>query len=78
MLYHREALARPNIVPQAACPGRASTFVPPPFTLNAIGLVHSLSGKWLELLKQIAPGTVRAATLWDPTRGAGSGLFAAI
>jgi ABC-type uncharacterized transport system substrate-binding protein len=48
---------------------------------NATGFMtfeYSLSGKWLELLKQIAPGTTRAAILRDPTQGAGTGLFAAI
>jgi putative ABC transport system substrate-binding protein len=39
---------------------------------------YSLSGKWLELLKQIAPGTTRAAVFRDPTQGAGTGLFAAV
>jgi putative ABC transport system substrate-binding protein len=48
---------------------------------NATGFMtfeYSMSGKWLELLKQIAPGTTRAAVLRDPTQGAGTGLFAAI
>jgi len=34
--------------------------------------------KWLELLKQIAPGVTRVAVLRDPTQGAGLSLFAAI
>jgi putative ABC transport system substrate-binding protein len=48
---------------------------------NATGFMtfeYSMSGKWLELLKQIAPDTTRAAVLRDPTQGAGTGLFAAI
>jgi hypothetical protein len=28
---------------------------------------YSISGKWLELLKQIAPGVTRVAVLGDPT-----------
>jgi ABC-type uncharacterized transport system substrate-binding protein len=35
---------------------------------NATGFMqfeYSLSGKWLELLKQIAPGVTRTAVLWD-------------
>ncbi len=36
------------------------------------------SGKWLELLKQIAPGVTRAAVLRDPADPAGIGQFAAI
>jgi putative tryptophan/tyrosine transport system substrate-binding protein len=38
---------------------------------------YTLSGKWLELLKQIAPSVTRAAVLRDP-QGAGSSLFASI
>ena len=48
---------------------------------NATGFMtfeYSLSGKWLELLKQIAPNTTRAAVLRDSTQGAGTGLFAVI
>jgi putative ABC transport system substrate-binding protein len=48
---------------------------------NATGFVqfeYSLSGKWLELLKQIVPGLTRAAVLRDPTLAAGIGQFAAI
>jgi putative ABC transport system substrate-binding protein len=37
-----------------------------------------MSGKWLELLKQIAPGMTRAAVLRDPSITAGVGQFAAI
>jgi putative tryptophan/tyrosine transport system substrate-binding protein len=47
-------------------------------TTGFMTLEYSLSGKWLELLKQIAPDTTRAAILRDPTQGAGTGLFAAI
>src|SRR5262245_27483533 len=38
---------------------------------NATGFMifeYSLSGKWLELLKQIAPGVTRAAVFRDPTQ----------
>ena len=35
----------------------------------------SLSGKWLELLKQIAPDVTRVAVLRDPAISAGIGLF---
>jgi putative tryptophan/tyrosine transport system substrate-binding protein len=38
----------------------------------------SLAGKWLELLKQIAPGTTRAAILRDPSIATGIGQFAVI
>jgi putative tryptophan/tyrosine transport system substrate-binding protein len=39
---------------------------------------YSLSGKWLELLKQIAPNVTRAAVLRDPAITAGIGQFAVI
>src|SRR6516225_1978833 len=39
---------------------------------------YSLSGKWLELLKQIAPGVTRAAVIRDPSAPAGIGQFAVI
>ncbi len=48
---------------------------------NATGFTqfeYSLSAKWLELLKQIAPGVTRAAVLRDPAITAGIGQFAVI
>jgi len=48
---------------------------------NATGFLqfeYSLSGKWLELLKQIAPRVTRGAILRDPTVPAGTGQFGAI
>ena len=39
---------------------------------------YSLSGKWLELLKEIAPSVTRAAVLRDPDSRAGIGQFSAI
>ena len=39
---------------------------------------YGMSGKWLELLKEIAPSVTRAAVLRDPTIAAGIGQFAAI
>jgi ABC-type uncharacterized transport system substrate-binding protein len=48
---------------------------------NATGFIqfeYSLSGKWLELLKEIAPGVTRAAVLRDPVQTAGIGQFAVI
>jgi putative ABC transport system substrate-binding protein len=39
---------------------------------------YSMSGKWLELLTQIAPAVTRAAVLRDPSMTAGIGQFAAI
>ena len=48
---------------------------------NATGFVqfeYSLSGKWVELLKQIAPGVTRAAVLRDAAITSGIGQFAVI
>jgi putative tryptophan/tyrosine transport system substrate-binding protein len=39
---------------------------------------YSISGKWIELLKEIAPNVTRAAVLRDPALPAGIGQFAAI
>jgi putative ABC transport system substrate-binding protein len=48
---------------------------------NATGFTiyeYSMSGKWLELLKEIAPRVTRAAVLRDPTIASGIGQFAAV
>jgi putative ABC transport system substrate-binding protein len=48
---------------------------------NATGFInfeYSVSAKWLELLKQIAPGVTRAAVLRDPVITSGTGQFGAI
>jgi ABC-type uncharacterized transport system substrate-binding protein len=48
---------------------------------NATGFTqfeYSLSGKWLELLKEVAPHVSRVAVVRDPTRGPGIGQFAVI
>jgi len=48
---------------------------------NATGFMtgeYSIGGKWLELLKQIAPGVTRAAVLRDATQGSGTSQFAVI
>ena len=48
---------------------------------NATGFTsyeYSLSGKWLDLLKELAPGVKRVAVLRDPAISAGTGQFAAI
>jgi putative ABC transport system substrate-binding protein len=39
---------------------------------------YSLAGKWLELLKEIAPRVTWVAVVRDPTRGPGIGQFAVI
>src|SRR5262245_11591723 len=48
---------------------------------NATGFMafeYSLGGKWLELLKEIAPSITRAAVFRDPSIPSGTGMFGAI
>jgi putative ABC transport system substrate-binding protein len=48
---------------------------------NVTGFVqfeYPLGGKWVELLKQIAPEVQRVAVLRDPTTASGVGLFAVV
>src|SRR6185312_994843 len=48
---------------------------------NATGFIqfdYGLSAKWLELLKEIAPGVTRVAVLRDPDISAGIGQWGAI
>jgi len=48
---------------------------------NATGFTtyeYSMSGKWVELLKQIAPHVTRVAVIRDPATAAGIGQFSAI
>ena len=48
---------------------------------NTTGFIlfeYGLSAKWLELLKQIAPGVTRAAVIRDPASPAGTGQLGAI
>jgi putative ABC transport system substrate-binding protein len=39
---------------------------------------YSLSGKWLDLLKEISPDLKRVAVIRDPTIAVGIGQFAVI
>src|SRR5262245_22845925 len=48
---------------------------------NATGFMqfeYGLSGKWLELLKEIAPSLARVIVLWDPAITSGIGQFTII
>src|SRR5712691_10331237 len=48
---------------------------------NATGFMtveYSMGGKWLELLKQIAPGVTRVAVFRDPSNPSGIGQLGAI
>jgi putative ABC transport system substrate-binding protein len=48
---------------------------------NATGFTvfeYSIAAKWLELLKEVAPGLTRAAVVRDPATASGIGQFAAV
>src|SRR5262245_27634095 len=47
-------------------------------TTGFSALEYSFGGKWLELLKEIAPRVTRAAVIRDPTDRAGTGMLGAI
>jgi putative ABC transport system substrate-binding protein len=47
-------------------------------TTGFMNFEYNLSGKWLELLKQIAPNVMRAAVIRDPANPAGIGQFTAV
>ena len=67
------------IVPDPVGAGYAESLARPGG--NATGFSSSeygISGKWLELLKQIAPGITRAAVVRDPAISGGIGSFGAI
>jgi putative tryptophan/tyrosine transport system substrate-binding protein len=67
------------IVPDPVGSGFVESLVQPGG--NATGFMmfeYNLSAKWLELLKEIAPGVTRAAVLRDPAITAGIGQFSVI
>jgi putative ABC transport system substrate-binding protein len=47
-------------------------------TTGFMSFEYSLGGKWLELLKEIAPAVTRAAVFRDPAIPSGTGMFGAI
>jgi putative ABC transport system substrate-binding protein len=59
-----------DLVDSLARPGRNAT--------GFTSFEYGMAAKWLELLKQIAPGVTRAAVIRDPAASGGIGQFAAI
>src|SRR5262245_64373938 len=59
--------------------GARAVWVPDPRSLalaaSAGELEYSIGGKWLELLKEVAPSVTRAAILRDAALGSGTNLF---
>src|SRR6185295_11482448 len=47
-------------------------------TTGVVAFEYSISGKWLELLRKLAPQTTRVAVLRDPALASNIGQFAAI
>jgi putative ABC transport system substrate-binding protein len=67
-----------NVVDPVGAGLVASLARPDRNTTGFTAFEYSLAGKWVELLKEIAPNMTRAAVLRDPTLAAGIGQFAAI
>jgi putative ABC transport system substrate-binding protein len=77
-ITHTVPIVFANVVDPVGAGFVASLARPGGNTTGFSAFEYSLSGKWLELLKEIAPSITRAAILRDPALAAGIGQFAAI
>jgi len=77
-ITHNVPIVFANVVDPVGAGFVASLARPSGNTTGFSAFEYSLSGKWLELLKEIAPSITRAAILRDPALAAGIGQFAAI
>ena len=77
-ITHNVPIVFANVVDPVGAGFVASLARPGGNTTGFSAFEYSLSGKWLELLKEIAPSITRAAILRDPAGAAGIGQFAAI
>jgi putative ABC transport system substrate-binding protein len=75
---HRVPVVFANVVDPVGAGYVASLARPGGSTTGFSAFEYSLSGKWLELLKEIAPNLTRFAVLRDPSLAAGIGQFAAM
>jgi putative ABC transport system substrate-binding protein len=79
---HRETRTLPIVFVNASDPvggGFAASLARPGGNVTGFASIeYGMSGKWLELLKQISPGVSRAAVVRDPSIPSGSGQFGAI
>ena len=67
------------IVPDPVGAGYVNSLARPGGNATGFSLFeYGIGGKWLELLKQVAPGVTRVAVLRDPAISAGLGVFGAI
>ena len=75
---HRVPVVFANVIDPVGAGYVASLARPGGSTTGFSSFEYSLSGKWLELLKEIAPNLTRVAVLRDPSQAAGIGQFAVI
>jgi putative ABC transport system substrate-binding protein len=75
----RHAAELASLAPEVLVAGTGTATVAPLLqATRTLMFEYSLSGKWLEVLKQIAPGVTRAAVVRDPAVASGIGQFAAL
>jgi putative tryptophan/tyrosine transport system substrate-binding protein len=77
-ITHNVPIVFANVIDPVGAGFVASLARPGGNTTGFSAFEYSLSGKWLEVLKEIAPSVIRVAVLRDPALAAGIGQFAAI
>jgi putative ABC transport system substrate-binding protein len=77
-ITHNVPIVFANVIDPVGAGFVASVARPGGNTTGFSAFEYSLSGKWLELIKELAPNVKRAAILRDPALAAGIGQFAAI
>jgi len=75
---HTVPIVFANVIDPVGAGFIASMAHPGGNTTGFTAFEYSISGKWLELLNEIAPGVTRVAVIRDPSYAAGIGQFAAI
>jgi putative ABC transport system substrate-binding protein len=75
---HTVPIVFANVIDPVGAGFIASMAHPGGNTTGFTAFEYSISGKWLELLKELAPGLARVAVIRDPSYAAGIGQFAAI
>jgi putative tryptophan/tyrosine transport system substrate-binding protein len=75
---HTVPIVFANVIDPVGAGFIASMAHPGGNTTGFTAFEYSISGKWLELLKQLTPGLTRVAVVREPSYAAGIGQFAAI
>jgi putative tryptophan/tyrosine transport system substrate-binding protein len=75
---HTVPIVFANVIDPVGAGFIASMAHPGGNTTGFTAFEYSISGKWLELLKELAPGLTRVAVIREPSYAAGIGQFAAI